>query len=165
MGYGPWGCKESDTIERLNNNSMKRLMSDLSNKDRGITGRNTRAILERLYLCEELREAEDRPVVEDRVVEDVGKHPGERVEGPLGWRGLPAQLQAEAGVVETAHGQRELQQVVLGLRLVPPSLRSHKERTTLECRGQTPSSLWGRRALPRAEQLSHPRSREPPNSW
>ena len=140
-------------------------MSDLSNEDRGVTGRNTRAILERLYLCEELREAEDRPVVEDWVVEDVGKHPGEGVEGPLGWRGLPAQLQAEAGVVETAHGQRELQQVVLGLRLVPPSLRSHKERTTLECRGQTPSSLWGRKALPRAEQLSHPGSREPPNSW
>ena len=143
---------------------MKRLTSDHINKDRSITGRNAHAILERLYLRDELREAEDGPVVEDWVVEDVGEHPGEGVEGPLGRRGLPAQLQAEAGVVQTAHGQRELQQVVLVLGLVPPSLRSHKERTTLECQAQ-PSNLRGRRSLPQAERLSHPGSREPPSSW
>lgn len=99
--------------------------------------------------------------MEDGVVEDVGHHPGEGVEGALGRQLLPAQLEAEAGVVQAADRQRELQQVVLVLRLVPASLQRQKERRTLECQGQTSPSLRGRRSLPRAEQRSPPGDAEP----
>lgn len=61
-----------------------------------------------LYLSEELREVEDGPIVEDRVIEDIGQQPREGIGGALGRRRLPAQLQAEAGVEEAAHGQREM---------------------------------------------------------
>lgn len=106
-----------------------------------------------LYLGDELWEAEDGPVVEDGVIEDVGHQPGKGVEAVLSL--LPAELEAEAGVVQATHGQRELQQVVLVLRLVPPPLQSHKKRTTLECQGGMPSGPLGRRPLPQREQLYH----------
>ena len=104
------------------------------------------------HLSDELREAEDGPVVEDGVIEDVGQHPGQGVEGAPSRQLLPAELEAEAGVVQAANGQRELQQVVLIFGLVPPSLQSRQERTAREWQGGTSSNLRGRRFLPRVEQ-------------
>lgn len=122
---------------------------------------NTSLIPNGLYLSDELREAEDGPVVEDGVIEDIGHHPGKGVGGVLSGQLPPAELEAEAGVVQAANGQRELQQVVLVFCLVPPSLQSHKERMTREWQGGTPSSLLGRRSLPKVEQLYHRGSQEP----
>lgn len=69
--------------------------------------------------------------MEDWVVKDIGQHPGKGVGSPGRGQLLPAELKAEAGVVQAADRERELQQVVLVLRLVPPSLQSQK-RTTFE---------------------------------
>lgn len=78
--------------------------------------------------------------MEDGIVEDVGQQPREGVGGALGRQGLPAQLQAEAGVVQAADGERELQQVILILCLVPPSLQEQQEGTACELvvRGHQP---------------------------
>lgn len=99
--------------------------------------------------------------MEDGVVEDVGHHPGQGVEGAPAGQLLPAELEAEAGVVEAADGQRELQQVVLVFRLVPPSLQSRRERTAREWQGGTWPSLHGRGFLLQAEPQYHKGSREP----
>lgn len=74
------------------------------------------------YLFEELWEVEDRPIVEDRIIEDVGQHPRKGVGGTCGRQLLPTKLQAEAGIVQTADSQCELQQVVLTVSLIPPPL-------------------------------------------
>lgn len=123
---------------------MKRLTDDHSNKDRSIIAETPIQSPKGSHLCDELREAEDGPVVEDWVVEDIGHHPGKGAEGALSRRLLPAELQAGAGVVQAANGQCELQQVVLIFRLVPPSLQSHKETTTLSGKeGRHPVSQEG----------------------
>lgn len=101
--------------------------------------------------------------MEDRVIEDIGQHPG-KGEGAAGGRPRPAALEAEAGVVQAANGQRELQQVVLVFCLVPPSLQSHQERTARECRGGTSPRLLGRTVLPQEEQLDHKGRGDPLNS-
>lgn len=100
--------------------------------------------------------------MEDRVIEDIGQHPGKGEGAPSG-QPLPAELEAEAGVVQAANGQRELQQVVLVFCLVPPSLQSHQERTACECQGRTSSLLMGRTVLPQEEQLDHKGSGDPLN--
>lgn len=70
--------------------------------------------------------------MEDRIIEDVGQQPREGIGGRLSRRRLPAQLQAEAGVVQAADSECELQQVILVLCLVPPSLQERQEGTTCE---------------------------------
>lgn len=114
------------------------------------------------YLADEVPEAEDGPVVEHRVIEDIGQHPG-KGEAEAGGQPLPAELEAEAGVVQAADGQRELQQVVLVFRLVPPSLQSRQERTACECQGGTSPRLLGRIALQRKCSWAIKGSGDPPN--
>lgn len=128
----------------------------------GQHGRNTNPVPHGLYLGDELRVAEDGPVVENRVIEDVGHQPGEGVEAVLSL--LPAELEAEAGVVQATHSQRELQQVVLIFCLVPPSLQSHKKKMALECQGGMPSGPLGKRPLPQKEQLYHKGGSQPLSS-
>lgn len=70
--------------------------------------------------------------MEDRIIEDIGEQPREGTGGSLGGRRLPAQLQAKAGVVQAANSERELQQVILVLCLVPPSLQERQEGTVCE---------------------------------
>lgn len=127
-------------------------MHEHGNKDRGLV-RRAAIHSPRTHLPDELREAEDGPVVEDWVIEDVGHHPGQGIEGAPTGQLLPTELEAEASVVQAADGQRELQQVVLVFRLVPPSLQSHQERTACERQGGISASLRKRRLLPRVEQL------------
>lgn len=76
--------------------------------------------------------------MEDRIIEDIGQQPREGKAGTLGGRRLPAQLQAEAGVVQAANCERELQQVVLALCLVPPSLQKRQEGSELVARWHPP---------------------------
>lgn len=72
--------------------------------------------------------------MEDGIIEDVGQQPRVGMGGTLRrWsrlcrRRLPAQLQAEAGVVQAANSERKLEQVILVLCLVPPSLQERRER-------------------------------------
>lgn len=75
------------------------------------------------YLAEEAWEAEQGTIVEGRVVEGEGQDPREAVGTGPGER-LPAELQAAARAVQTAHGQRELKQVQLVLGTVPAPLQS-----------------------------------------
>lgn len=78
--------------------------------------------------------------MEDWIIKDIGQHPEKGVGGRCSRQLLPAELQAEAGVVEAANGQGELQQVVLVFCLVPPSLQNQKERTTSQWPAGTSSS-------------------------
>lgn len=70
--------------------------------------------------------------MEDGVVEDVGQQPREGGGGALGRRRLPAQLQAEAGIVQAADSQCELQQVILIFCLVPLPLQKQQEGMACE---------------------------------
>ncbi|KAL0608826.1 hypothetical protein AAY473_021110 [Plecturocebus cupreus] len=121
---GGRGCSTSEGKD-------SRVTEDRSNNHKGLTYRIPIPSPSGLYLSDELREAEDRPVVEDWIIKDIGQHPG-KGGGTCSGQLLPAELQAEAGVVEAANRQRELQQVVLVFRFVPPSLQNQKERTIFE---------------------------------
>lgn len=52
---------------------------------------------------------EDVSVVEDRMIKDIGPQPREGIGDLLDRQRLPTQLQAEAGVVQAANSQCELQ--------------------------------------------------------